>query len=958
MRQAARVQHSFRLIILALLLAAGSLQGIRTVVTPEPAAATVAHEPTTAPACPPRLFARQQQAADADCQVQALDATTLPLGFSESIIFTNLEAPTAARFAPDGRVFVAEKSGVIKVFASLTATEPTIVVDLRSRVMDYFDRGLLSIALDPNFPAVPNIYAFYTYDAPIGGTAPTWGDNWDDPFANTTQGCVVSGRLSRFALNPDSTAGQEQVLIEAWCQQFPSHSVGDLEFGADGALYLSIGEGANYNGVDAGQYGVPTPNPCGDPVDWDNGIKEGGALRAQDHRTPGDPESVEGAVLRVDPANPADKRLVAYGFRNPFRFAPRPGTRELWVGNVGWQNWETIARIPDSTSGTPLNFGWPCYEGPGRQEAYATADLPICQALYADPGAVTAPYYAVQHRTPVVPGDGCGVNDSSITGLAFYGGGRYPAGYQGALFFGDYARGCIWMMGRGANGAPDPNAVALFAGGAATPVDLLVGPEGDLFYVDIYGGTIRRIRYNAPIADPRADRTDGAAPLTVNFNSGNSSTPIGGSLTYAWDLDGDGDYDDATTPTASRTYPAGRYTVGLRVTDSQGASDRKTIVITAGTPPAVAITTPSAAMTWQVGTTITFAGTASSEREGALPASAYTWTLVLYHCPAGPTCHTHTVQRFDGVTGGSFIAPDHEYPSSLELRLTARDAAGLTTTQSVRLYPQTANLNIVTEPAGQRVTVNASGEATPFSRTVIRGSANVLSPPALDPNGPLIFIGWRVDGVEIGWANPLTLTAPQDRFVTAIFGPRQRYSDVAPGDPAATAIAELGARGIIRGYGDGTFGPGDTIRRAQMAALIARAVDWSGERWPNPFPDQGTVDDELWQAVGTLNHYGVARGYPDGTYDPGNDVAQIQAIAFITRAMVAKGYWQQQPDDPYLYPEVTAESGHRLDLATYVHYTGAVPDCPFGQAFSGWDQAGSRAWFARALWQALDSYFR
>ena len=95
--------------------------------------------------------------------------------------------------------------------------------------------------------------------------------------------------------------------------------------------------GANYvsGSVDVGQYGVPAPNPCNDPYNPATGLKEGGALRARDARTTGDPLSFSGAVLRVNPANPADRRIVAHGFRNPFRFGFRPGTNELWQGSVG-----------------------------------------------------------------------------------------------------------------------------------------------------------------------------------------------------------------------------------------------------------------------------------------------------------------------------------------------------------------------------------------------------------------------------------------------------------------------------------------------------------------------------------------------------------------------------------------------------------------------------------------------
>ena len=130
--------------------------------------------------------------------------------------------------------------------------------------------------MDPNFTTNHYVYVFYSHDAPIGGIAPVWGpgDGTSDPCPTppgaTTDGCVISGHLSRLtAVGSDWTAS-EQVLIEDWCQQFPSHSVGALGFGADGMLYVSGGEGASFNNNDWGQFGggvgSPTPkNPCGDP---------------------------------------------------------------------------------------------------------------------------------------------------------------------------------------------------------------------------------------------------------------------------------------------------------------------------------------------------------------------------------------------------------------------------------------------------------------------------------------------------------------------------------------------------------------------------------------------------------------------------------------------------------------------------------------------------------------------
>jgi hypothetical protein len=132
-----------------------------------------------------------------------LDGATLPSGFEDQLVFSGLNHPTDVRFASDGRIFVAEKSGLIKVFHGLSDISPTVVADLRGEVDDYWDRGLLSVALDPAFPTRPYLFALYTFDAPIGGTSPTWNDACPDPPGPNTNDCVVSGRLARLQLSGD-----------------------------------------------------------------------------------------------------------------------------------------------------------------------------------------------------------------------------------------------------------------------------------------------------------------------------------------------------------------------------------------------------------------------------------------------------------------------------------------------------------------------------------------------------------------------------------------------------------------------------------------------------------------------------------------------------------------------------------------------------------------------------------
>jgi glucose/arabinose dehydrogenase len=100
---------------------------------------------------------------------------TLPTGFQEEVAFSGLTNPTNVEFSQDGRVFIAEKSGLIKVFDGLSDTTPTTFADLRTNVYNFWDRGLLGLALAPNFPTDPHVYVLYTHDAAIGGTAPRWG---------------------------------------------------------------------------------------------------------------------------------------------------------------------------------------------------------------------------------------------------------------------------------------------------------------------------------------------------------------------------------------------------------------------------------------------------------------------------------------------------------------------------------------------------------------------------------------------------------------------------------------------------------------------------------------------------------------------------------------------------------------------------------------------------------------
>lgn len=708
---------------------------------------------------------------------------TLPSGFQDEPVLTGLEEPTNVRFSSDGRIFVTEKAGKVLVFDSLSDKTPQVFADLRTNVYDTGDRGILGFALDPDFPSQPYVYLLYTYDHILGDPAPPpkWGEEdttGDDcPDLKGSDACVVSGRLVRLTADDDhavesSGAPLEQVLVEDWCQQFSSHSIGDLQFGPEGALYASGGDGASFSATDIGQLGTP-PNPCGDPT------KEGGALRAQDVRSSGDPTGLDGTIIRIDPetgkgwpgnplSGPDDnaRRIVGFGLRNPFRFGIDPDTDELYVGNVGWNDWEEIERF-SATPSDAFNGGWPCYEGPEVQPNYKNAGVGLCKSLYEFGGA-SLPFFSYRHREGLTPGDPClDFRGSAVAGFAFYGDGPYPPQYDDTMFFTDSVRGCIYAMFPGEDGRPDPSTVTAFMhhSDPYSGIDLEIGPDGNLYYVSFFTeeggsefepGAVHRIQYfpgnQPPVARLSADKTWGDAPLAVDFDASESEDADGDDLEFEWDLDGDGDFDDAptseTTPTETYAGDENRI-VAVRVVDPDGAeSIARVTIYPDDTPPAPAILSPSASDTWQVGEEIEFEGSATDAEDGNLPLTGLDWVMRLFHCPQA-ACHAHPLHVFPTVASGSFLAPDHDLPTHIELSLTAVDSRGLAAQQSIDIDPRTVDLLIASDIPGVPISAGLLTKPTPFSLQVIEGADVVLAGPPSAQQGGVTYpwLRWS-DGLD------------------------------------------------------------------------------------------------------------------------------------------------------------------------------------------------------------------
>lgn len=773
-------------------------------------------------------------------------AANLPPGFREDRFLTDLVAPTSVAFAPDGRIFVSEKSGLIVVYSDLQDDEKTIVANLRKQVYDNGDRGLLSMAIDPDFgPSRPYLYALYTYDHVIGvddpGEFPHWGeapfyvgDPCPVPPDSTADACAVSGRLVRLTVTAGGAGdavvesggepAEHPLIAEDWCQQFSSHSVGDLQFDPAGNLYASGGDGASFNQPDYGEFGFPgEENVCADPPGGIGDLlqpptAEGGALRAQDLRTSGDliddPTGLSGTVIRIDPDTGAGvpgnpfygqldanaERIIAYGFRNPFRFNLDPAHGDLYVSNVGWGSYEELDRIPMVPDGDPPNSGWPCYEGPGPNPAYEDLGLDVCDGLYAEADATVPPFLTYKHKTPLVPEDGCALQLGSAAAASMvYPGGDFPDSYDGALFFADMVRRCIWVMKAGEDGRPDPHTAAPFLteGGLYPGADMVIGPGGEFFYLKYWGeqdaGSLRRITYDpdSPRARLAADRVYGEeSPLSVNLDASASFDPNDEDLTYDWDLNGDGSFEvlgDTNPNRGALVHEAPEIdspedrnvVVRVRAKDGTGRTDVAELKLYPGdTPPDPVIDAP--ADEWTVGDRLSFNGFATDAEDGELGVEGLFWRTELYHCPQ--QCHAHPLQEFPGTDEGSFFAPDHDYPSHVNLILTATDSRGLAATKEVALNPGTRYLGIESYPPGLSISAGVDTDVTPYVLSALAGGRITLTAPqtAIIDGVQEEFLRWSNGGPRVQ-----TVTANSNQTYTAFY----REPPIAETDPPPTPPA-------------------------------------------------------------------------------------------------------------------------------------------------------------------------
>jgi len=500
------------------------------------------------------------------------------LGFSDTLVTGGLNNGRSLAFLPDasGRLILVQAAGEILAWDGATLS----TLHTMTEVQDGGERGLLGVAVDPDWPTRPYLYVFYTNLLPQVVQVARF--NLTDPGGTLT-------------LDPLS----KLILLDDMPDNAGNHNGGTLRFAPDKTLYITVGDDAN--GCNAQNLTVLAGKVLRIKVDDTIDPSNRSTLAPADNPF----------ILNPDP----NAQLVwAWGLRNPFRLDVDPVTGDVFIGDVGQGTWEEV----NLANASGLNFGWPFYEG---NASYLLPPPPVCGQSTVPPWR--APIYVYD------PGGAASVIASTVyRGVNFPNDASFPPEYEGNFFFFDFYANFLRVLrlnpASGWYGLV-PGVTATNWGTAYGGVpDMVRGPDGALYLLQNFGANLRRIAFN-PSVPPVADFT--ATPAAVNpgqsvaFDASASSDSDGVITAYDWDF-GDGNLGTGILANHAYTNP-GSYLVTLTVTDNGSRQDTATRGVWVNAPPTASFTAnPSPA---NPGVNVTFDATSSTDPDGGL--LTYDWDL-------------------------------------------------------------------------------------------------------------------------------------------------------------------------------------------------------------------------------------------------------------------------------------------------------------------------------------------
>jgi glucose/arabinose dehydrogenase/type 1 glutamine amidotransferase len=583
--------------------------------------------------------------------------------------------PMSLAVLPDRSVLHTSRSGELRMTDAAGNTRVVGTVPVYS----HDEEGLQGVGLDPGFAQNRFIYLYYAppMDTPAGD-APNEGTAAD--FAKYDG----VNRLSRFVLRADGTldnASEKKIIDIPATRGICCHVGGDIDFDAEGNLYLSTGDDSN-----------PFASDGYTPMDDRPGRNPAYDAR----RTSGNTNDLRGKILRIKVeadgsysvpegnlfAPGTDKtrpEIYAMGFRNPFRFSVDKKTGVLYVGDYG-----PDAGTADPKRGPagqvefarvtgPGNFGWPFCTGdndPYVEYDFATktsgatfdcanlkntsphntglVDLPPAQPAWIPYDGGSVPEFGSGSESPM--GGPVYHYDAGLDSPV-----KFPEAYDGDFFAGEFGRRWIKRIDTAEDGTVRSINPVPWTG--TQIMDMAFGPDGALYVLDYgtawFGGDENAGLYRienatggrSPVAEAAADRTSGQAPLRVTFSSAGTTDADGDALTYSWDF-GDGTTSTEANPVHHYTKN-GTYTATVTAKDPTGRTGSASVhVVVGNTAPKVTLELPVEGALFDFGDEIPFKVTVTDPEDGTIDCTKVTVNYVLGH-----DSHGHPITSAKGCEG-------------------------------------------------------------------------------------------------------------------------------------------------------------------------------------------------------------------------------------------------------------------------------------------------------------------